>query len=199
MRFFKENSNIILKLFINQIGIAIFSFFLYTIAGAIKSDDSAGFSLIIKVLLSLLSIWFYYTLIYLAMWELGAKDKIRIDGGKSEKRISKGLLIGICANLVNFIVWGLATLFMELYMKGFGDAFFSIFGVINGIFRIFCCMYLGVAQWISSPFAAVDNLYYLVQSFCFLGLPVITVVVTFISYIMGLNEIKIIPSANKKK
>ncbi len=199
MRFLRDNSNIILKLFINQVGVGIFSFFLYTIAGAIQPDGSEGIALLIKVIISLVSIWFYYTLIYLAAWEVGAKDKIRIDAGRAEKKLSKGFLLGFFANVINFVIWGLATLFIFLFIKGAGNAFFDIFGVINAIFRVICCMYLGIAQLVSSPFVSDVNIYYLSQSIAFFALPIIAVGVTFLAYFMGVNEKKIFPSAKNPK
>ena len=82
MKFFKENSYDIVKLLINQIGIAIFSMTLYF---SIALIEDANLKSTLNLLVSIFSTLFYYALIYTAAWEFGAKDKIRIDGGKMEK------------------------------------------------------------------------------------------------------------------
>ena len=86
MSFLKEHSDNIVKLIINQVGISIFAMFLYTAAAAIKSEDG-GASLTFKVLISVFSIMFYLLLVYTIGWEIGAKDKIRIDGKRLERRV----------------------------------------------------------------------------------------------------------------
>lgn len=198
MRFLKENSAIIVKLYVNQIGIAIFSMFLYTIVAALQGDGEAGYSLALKVLVSVLSIIFYLSLVYLAVWELGAKDKIRIDAGRMEMEKNKGLLIGLWANLVNFIVWIISTALISIYISSKAAGFKTAFGVINGLFRIFCSMYLGVVQGIASLFEGLgDDIYYLIESIGFTVLPIISVGVIIFAYYMGLKNYRIIPQKNK--
>ena len=65
MRFFRDNSDSIVKLYINQIGVAIFSMFLYTAAGALSVGGIA--SLLIKVGISVFAVLFYFSLIALIL------------------------------------------------------------------------------------------------------------------------------------
>ena len=198
MQFLKENSSIIGKLYINQIGIAIFSMFLYTGVAAIQGDAEGGYSTILKVVVSILALSFYCFLIYLAIWELGAKDKIRIDAGRAEKTPLKGFILGIVANAVNFIVWIISTLLIGIHILNQSEAVKSVFAVINGIFRIFSSMYLGVVQGIASLFIGVsDNHYYLIESLGFTLLPILSVAVISFAYFMGSNNLRIIPQKNK--
>ena len=67
MRFFKENSYDIVRLYINQIGISIFSMVLYTAVGTIELSSK-----LLDVGLSVFLLGFYFTLIYTASWEYGA-------------------------------------------------------------------------------------------------------------------------------
>ena len=85
MRFFKENSESIIRLIVNQIGITIFSFFLYTALGVMQKEGESS-PLHFKVLISAFCVLFYFVLIYTVVWEIGAKDKIRIDAGRAEKQ-----------------------------------------------------------------------------------------------------------------
>lgn len=211
MRFIKNNSSIISKLYVNQIGIAIFSMFLYTIIAALQNEEQ-GYSLLFKVLVSVFALIFYFSLIYLAVWEIAAGDKIKIDGGRMEIQKSKGFLIGFFANLINFIVWGASVVLMFIYLMGGGEGFKNVFAVLNAIFRIFCSMYLGVVQGIatlmetsgildavSSAFeSAAENTYYLVETIGFLILPLISVGVTAFAYFMGVNNYRIFSHSNNK-
>ena len=81
MKFIKENSYDIVKFFIYQAGIAIFSIALLTaVSSAIEDDD--GLRSIMKLVVSILAVGFYIMLVYTVSWEHGAKDRIRIDAGK---------------------------------------------------------------------------------------------------------------------
>ena len=197
MRFFKNNLDIISKLMINQVGVAIFSFFLYTAAGAINADSTI--SLTIKISISAFAIVFYLVLIYNIVWEVGAKDKIKIDGKRLQRTPQKGILLGIFANIGNFAVIGSALVLMLIYMNTGVEALNSVFAVLNFIFRFFVAMYLGVIQGICSPFAADKNLYYLTQTIAFLVFSILSALAIHLSYIMGLNDWRIIPSSGKKK
>ena len=114
MRFFKNNSESIVKLFINQIGIAIFSFFMYTAVGAL--DEKIKDPLPLRILISVFAIAFYFVLIYNVAWEIGAKDKIRIDGKRMEKDEKKGILLGVYANIPNFIIVGISIVLIAVHM-----------------------------------------------------------------------------------
>ena len=81
MKIFKENSYDIIRLYVNQLGIMIFSMLLYSAVGSFENESlSSGLS----VFVSIFSVCFYLALIYYSMWEIGAKDKIRIDGNRMD-------------------------------------------------------------------------------------------------------------------
>ena len=46
----------------------------------------------------------YLGLIYICMWEQGAKDKIKVDGGRQKRNNFKGLLIWLVANSLNILL-----------------------------------------------------------------------------------------------
>ena len=205
MSFFKNNSYEIMKLFINQVGITIFSLVLYTAAGSIE-DEALGSK--IRIALSAFAVIFYFALIYSAAWEFGARDKIRIDGGKMEKAPLSGLKMAMIANIPNFIFAFLATLFIGLYIVSETDALYSVFAVFNLIIRFFSAMFLGVIQGAFSFLETSDVeskqflLYYFWQSVGFLVAPALTVFVTHFGYSLGLEDKRIFgftSSSNKKK
>lgn len=194
MKFLKENSYDVVKLGINQIGIAIFSMVLYTAVGIL---DDAALTMKIKVLLSIFATLFYFVLLYTAVWDMGAKDKLRIDSGKLERKASKGALLALFANIFNIILAAFATLTIGLYMLGKGDAWISIFNVVNIILRLICSMYLGLLQGVFASFEADVNLYFLLQSAGYIVMPAFAILVTHFGYVMGLNEKKIFSQTKK--
>ena len=105
MKFLKENGYDILRLYINQIGITIFSLILYFSVSSME-DKTLG----LKIAISVFAILFYFALLYTAAWDWGAKDKIRIDAGREKKRVYKGALMSFFANLINFILAGVCLI-----------------------------------------------------------------------------------------
>lgn len=92
--FLKENTYSMVKLFLNQIAITVFATML-----SIATFSNRKTLLFI----SIFSILFFLFLNYSAGWEIGAKDKLRIDSGRMKKSPLKGLLLAIGANVPNFI------------------------------------------------------------------------------------------------
>ena len=193
MRFFRENSDSIVKLYINQIGVAIFSMFLYTAAAALSLDGVA--SMLVKVGISVFAILFYFSLVYTVAWEIGAKDKIRIDAGRMEEKKTKGLYIGLWANSPNFVFIGLAFVLFAMYMVFGVEALYSIFVILNGIFRIFVSMYLGVIQGLTEGLSGDFDL--LIETALYVLFSLIGAVVTYLSYLMGLKDKRLFPMPPK--
>lgn len=198
MRFIKDNSYDIVKLFVNQMGITIFSLVLYTAVGAI--EDEALYSKI-SVLVSVFSTIFYLALIYTAAWDYGARDKIRIDGGKLEAIRGKGALLSLIANIPNFILASLAIITMLVYLGSGSDVAYTAFGVANLILRFINAMFLGALQGIFASLKNNADLYFLWQSVGYLIAPIITVLVTQLGYELGMREFKIFKplSQNEKQ
>jgi type IV secretory pathway VirB2 component (pilin) len=204
MKFFKENSYDIVKLFINQIGITIFSFMLYTAVAMIEDQD---LFLNINVFVSVFAILFYFSLLYTAAWDVGAKDKIRIDSGKALSTPTKGLKMSLLANIPNFILAVFAIAFMGIYMLGGNEWFYSAFFVLNMLIRFISAMFLGLIQGVFSFLATDDPTnasfcpYYFWQTVGFLLGPVLSVIVTHFGYKMGSLEKKLfgflVPSKKK--
>ena len=195
MRFFKEHSESIIRLLVNQIGITIFALFLYTAAGAMQKEGEHIPTLFL-VLISVFSVLFYFVLIYTVVWEIGAKDKIKIDGGRAEKYPLKGLLLGLYANIPNLIINGIAFLAIILHTVGLGEIFYTIYSIpyIIGIF--FESMYHGIILGLTSNLVALKDFMIGLYYFVF---PLSSVLVIQFAYFMGLHEKRIIPRAKSSK
>ena len=196
MRFFRENSDSIVKLFINQIGVAIFSMFIYTAAGAISVDGVA--SLLIKVGISAFSVIFYFSLLYTVMWEIGAKDKIRIEGGRMEEKKSKGILLGIFANIPNLVFFGLALLLFGIYILSGAEVLNTASVIFSTVFRIFASMYLGIIQGLTDTVSDI-NTDYALEVALYIAFSLVSALVIHLSYLMGLKEKRLFTRPPVKK
>ena len=192
MRFLKENSYDIVRLYINQIGMTIFSLVLYfSVTSLGDNPDSAGLYVKLKIGISVFAMLFFFALLYTAAWDWGANDKIRIDSGKVKKNTAKGALIATCANALNFILAG-GCLISELAVKN-GDGFIS--QLFRPIYLLTNAMYIGIVQGIVS---SADNTI-LYESIGYFIAPFLAILATHIGYVFGMKYIKIFPSSAKKK
>ena len=199
MRLIKENLYDIVRLYIFQIGIMIFSLFLYMPIGFI--EDETLFTQL-RVIASIGAVIFYFVLVYSMMWEMGAKDKLKIDGGRLKAQPHKGLVLGLCANVPNFLLGILATVFAAICASGAGINIQNTFAIIFLITGMHGAMYLGIIQ-IVTPFPVVGDLTnysnYLVQSILYIVIPLISVAVVHFSYYLGTKEKKLFGFLSKKK
>ena len=202
MAIFKEHLYDIVKLYINQIGITIFSVFLYT---AIPTENDSLFDTL-RIVVSVFAILFYAVLIYNVMWEIGAKDKIRIEAKGYEPKPLKGLVMGLFANTPN-LVFAVSALIFGLIFVGAGVEWASpVFVVIFMIVKLHAAMYMGVVQGVTpaAPADSADLAVFkdaVVESAWFIILPLVAVVITQFAYWMGSREYKIFGfmSSNRAK
>lgn len=190
MKFFKDNSYDIVKLFINQIGIAIFSMMLYS---SISLIDLNELRTPLYVAISVFSMLFYFALLYTASWEFGAKDKIKLEGFKgSEAKINplKGTLLGLFANVPNLVIVGLAIIFKSVYLLGGAEGFNTAFILLNNFFRFIMSIYLGLIRGIFSSVTDVDMSYFY-QAIAYFFAPVFAIGSTQLGYSLGLREFRL--------
>lgn len=194
MKFFKENSYDIVRLYINQIGIAIFSLVVYTATGLVDFKEPS-MALTVKGLVSLGSLLFYFSLIYNVCWECGAKDKIRIDGGKATVNGAKGALMSLFANLPNLVLSLITLALLALYaFWGRGAAF----AIANLLMRFHQSLYLGLIQWLTASIKSESHLDFLVETILYFVLPFVSVLVCHLGYTLGLKDKKLLSPSKKQ-
>lgn len=199
MKIFKENSYDIVRLYVNQLGIMIFSMLLYTAVGSFENESLSSS---LSVFVSVFSTCFYLVLVYYAMWELGAKDKIRIDGGRMTPCKNKGLVMGLFANVPNLALGLLSVILMSAFLLGGGDGVYAGFLVFNTIMRFHASMLLGViTALVPSGLSegSIDYVEFLIEAILFTVLPLISVAVTHLAYTLGSREKKIFSFLSAKK
>ena len=178
-KFFHDYSYSAIKLFVTQIALSIFGIALYT---------ATFFELeTLCLILSIFAVAFYLFLIYLPVWEIGAKDRISVDVGKKPYRPHTGLLIGLCANIPNLLL-----------------AIFSIFSheVVITIAKLIQGMYWGLISMIRLP---IDAKYVPISSFVITYFIIIipALLTCWMAYYLGHRNFKIsslfTPEKNEKK
>ena len=200
MKIFKENSYDIVRLYVNQLGIMIFSMLLYTAVGSFENEKLSS---ALSIFVSIFSVCFYLVLIYYVVWEIGAKDKIRIDGGRAEPCKHKGLIMGLFANVPNFVLGILTVLFIAIYLVSGNEIIFSVFFVFNLIVRIHASMYMGVITAIVPSRVPVggseiDYVEFLIEALLFTLIPLISLAVTHLAYYLGSKDKKIFSFLSNK-
>jgi type III secretory pathway component EscU len=195
MRFIKENSYDAVRLFINQVGITIFSLVIYTAANLIDNSEMSGS---LRPWLSVFAILFYFSLIYNVAWEMGAKDKLRLTADELHRSRFKGALVSLIANSPNLLLAALAVISSLVYILGGGEIFNTVFALLNFAMRFLSAMFLGVIQKI---FVSVDDvtMRYFYESVGYLVAPVLSIVVTQLGYALGMREFKILSSFSGRK
>lgn len=194
MRFFKNNSYDIVKLYVNQIGIAIFATVLYT---AVGSMGEAKVINALNMAISIFSILFYFVLIYNVCWEYGAKDKIRIDAGRLEYDKIKGIKMSLLASVPNVVISGICVLTAVIYKLASAEFAAVISGVLNFFMRITLSMYLGVVQAVFGAFDSVADASFIGAGIAFTLISVFSVAVTHIGYTFGVKNFKILSLFSK--
>ena len=183
MCFFKENSYDVVRLYVNQFGITIFSLILY-FSASIVADEA--WRLTIYFLISIFSTLFFYALIYYTAWEFGGKDRIRIDAGRMEYNKYKGLYLGLFAAVPNLFFSVLSILGKGLYMITGAGIFDVFFAIPNVLLRFTSAMYMGALKYLFNPIQAANaDVMFLLQSVGFLILTVGGALIVHFGYYMG--------------
>ena len=196
MKFIKENSYDIVKFFIYQIGIAVFSLTLaIPLAAAVDEKNDS----IVQLCVSILAVAFYFILVYTVSWEHGATDRIRIDAGKVSLDKYKGAKIAFIACVPNVILSVIAIFASLLYIEG--NAWNTVLGLVLAILGLIESMYLGAVQFISGA-VGNESTVYLINSICYLVFPVIIVIASHLGYTFGDKNFRIfgfVPQKSGKK
>lgn len=174
--FLKEQSYNMVKLFLNQIALTVFG---TVLAIATSKNDS------LLLASSIFSVLFFLVLNYTACWEIGAKDKIRVDSGRLESMPNKGLYISFGANLPNIII----ALLIGLGVLIGTDASQSMSFVFNAIARLLNGMYLGIIKIVQDA-ANITSITQVWWWFIVITLP--SMLVGWLAYYLGSKNIRLL-------
>lgn len=176
MTYVRQNLNIIGKMTLNQFGATFMG--LMVSLGLTTVDNR-----IIILLASTLCALFFFYLQYSVMWELGARDIIRVDGGRAPYQPLNGLKMALVANIPNII---LAILIIIGHIFGSADGAYgyewagSMYVVAKGIAVAWEAMYNGFVQ-LYSPHNPIVFVLMLIPNF----------VAATLGYYLGLKNFRI--------
>jgi len=182
LTYLKDNSYNIVKMMLNQFAIAVFGLMLALATSAHQT---------LLIFTSIFSIIFYLYLLYTMTWDIGAKDRIKVDYESAPKNLLSGLYMSLCANVPNLL---LAVLVTVGYIFGRADGAFayewagSMYGVAALISKLLNGMYIGI----TSQFF-VDS----IAAYFLCCIPAIAV--CCISYYLGFQNIRLFGFLKLKK
>ena len=180
--FWSENKGIIGKLVLQQFGAAFFGCSLILAASAVPTELRGKMML----LASLFSILLYVILLYNFMWEKGGLDRIKIDGGRAERKPLKGLWIAVAANLFNFLI-------AACILVSHPFASTKVWaGTMNATGRLIATVWESMYDGIVTNFAPNNPIIFLLMVFPAL-------IVCEAAYLIGLSNKKLFGFLGKKK
>ncbi len=91
-QFFADNGSAVKKLFLNQFGAIVFGLMIVMLSVMTEQP-------VVAWLTAFVSVFFYLYLIFLTVWEKGASDILKVQGGRLSPRANEGLKIGIAVNI----------------------------------------------------------------------------------------------------
>lgn len=183
IKYIKDNLESILKLFINHVGMMVFSL-IVLIAGKMINP-------VVFYLAGVLAMLMYFSLIYTAMWERGAKDKIKVDGGRLKVNIFNGLWFYLLANVILIVVGFLALLF-SFFITEEASFVNGVYTVTTLISHYYSAIYLPISE--IGGLSGVFPLYATVHLLTIIP----GALVSFVSYIFGVKGFKCIFPEGKR-
>lgn len=182
LKFLKENSYSAVKMFVNQVAMALFGLMI-SFAAATMDDW-------IWIAGTLVGVFLYLFLAYNMFWEMGAKDRTRVDAGREKAMPLKGLYIDLISNIPSIVV---CILMLFGYYLGSNHMWAGNLYVITSLIaRVLQAMYLGLIQLFSpyNPWGIVLTI-----------LPVLAM--SAVAYQLGFRNFRILSlfgiDPNKKK
>lgn len=177
-KFLSENRKTIVKLLLNRFGAIVFALMLSL--ATITLNGNAIF-----VAGSIVSILFFCYLIYLVIWERGASDRIRADGGRIEACPHLGLRLGIAAAFPGILL-ALLIVIGVIFGRVSGIPFFAdIAGVCEIIARVWHAMYIGIIQTVTPAETTAWGA--VLYSLLYFAVIIPEVFVTWLAYYLGYN------------
>lgn len=95
-RFFTDNGAAVKKLFLNQFGAVVFGLMIVMLT--VMTDQP-----VVAWLTAFVSVFFYLYLVFLTIWEKGASDVLRVQGGRLSERPDEGMKIGLFVSIPTFV------------------------------------------------------------------------------------------------
>ena len=168
------------KMFLDQIAMTVFSTMLSSTFSSMKKEGLVLAS-------SIFSILFYLMLLYTVGWDIGARDKIRIDGGRMKPMPMKGFLIALGANTLNILLAlliGIGVMIDTEWSNGMAV-------ICNAIARLIEGMYLGVISILERTLFEKPGVNISGVWWWFLIIVIPSLFTGWLSYFMGTRDLSV--------
>ena len=202
MKFLKQHSYDIVKLFVNQLGLAIFSMALYS-AVNIALPDNFEHAPTIRLVISIASTLFYLSIIYVVVWEFGAKDRIKVDSGRIKRSPLKGAGLQLCANIPNFVLIVIALVCFAIYSINSSEGCKLAFSLIHSFLVFIESMYTGMVITVfpvaSDAAVATVDITFCWRTIMYAIMPLVSVLIAQLGYTLGENNFKVLSLFSEKK
>ena len=165
-KFFEDGIDIIIKMLVTQLGMTMFGIMITMTALVVPGFAGQGKNSL-TLIASITAVVFYMFLLYIHVWEKGARDKIKIDGGRLEKNNLKGLYLSLVANSLNILL-GLimcATYYFIDFSKQSPSLVYQIYGIVNDVARMIQGMFIGILNYISPDAKAISPICFILITF----------------------------------
>ncbi len=193
MKFIKDNFYNVFKLMINQFGMMIFGLVLSFATAGMQGEISSKMFTIV----SLFSVGFYMVLIYYMVWELGARDIIRVESGRQKYDRFYGTKIALLANVPNLLIafaGVIGYLFGYVFTQGeLGMGMLGFSHLISGFIQ---APYLGIVKQLLSSFGLAES--YLARAIVYIITTIPSILVASFAYVLGCKNFRIFPASKGK-
>ena len=127
----KQNTDMILKIMINQVGMDIFGLVLF-MASSTAGHSNSGTGTILKIVTSVFAIGFYMVLLYTLSKDEGLKDQIRIESGRIKRDNFRFLKVSLIANAWNILL-GIVMIISTILQSGAPEGVETVAGTVGAI------------------------------------------------------------------
>ncbi len=185
MKFWKENSYEIVRLFVIQIGITIFSFIVSAAALSLSEQNFPELKPYIYLGVGIFATLFQLFIVYTAMWEVGSKKRESIEHGRFTASPAHGFKIALWSNAVNFALLFITAIGLLRY--AFDNSFLiGMHGISRAAYIILNSMHTGILRF----FAPSESAYLLVFLLSLLLL-LPQIIVSTVAYSFGTKGLRV--------
>ena len=188
----KNNTSLIMRLVVTHMAMSIFGLLMGILGAYVYEKGTVRNEQLVIVkegsnaltyIVGAVVIITYIMILYVNFWELGAADKIKIDGGREQLCLTKGLLISLVANSPTIVFGIFATL--NAYVP---NGFFGSMEMAQIYYNsMYSCLISGYGLDLAVKFPPIYTL-----------LAVPALVTSLVSYILGVKGFKCLFPEPKK-
>lgn len=183
---FRDKGHMIKKLLGFQFASAVMGILLSSAAAQVEW---------LNLLTSIFATAFYCYLIYTAVWEFGAKDRIKVDGCRMVKDSCAGLKVALGANIPNLALGFIIVIFSAIAVSTQMEWAGNVVALAAPITRLWQGMYNGIIVYLLPK--EMDAVTSVLSTLIYPAITLPAFAVSHFAYNMGFNNKKVFKPAQK--